>query len=199
MTDLFEPYTSSLIAGGAVHKVRREYRPVAGEDEHPTTEWIHTPDLELIASGYWKVDGSSIVAMTQQEQDDYDAELANRVGRSVFAVAFSTSSSPYLTVRRKQARVLARFSFPGTQSAPAVKARVVAWLNSDGDSMTVRLRDSSDGSVIAERSTGITATEPTEYDLGALGNMSATPSIWELEAKRDDVRGAIASLALYGG
>lgn len=69
----FEPHCCELIPGGAVHKVKREYRAVAGVDECPTELWVHSPAMDLIASGHWKVsgDGLSIVPMTQAEIDQH--------------------------------------------------------------------------------------------------------------------------------
>ena len=90
MTDEFEPYSSALISGGVIHKITREFRPIAGEEEHPTDDWVHDPDADLVASDYWKLNVAedALVEMTAQEKTDWDAEkLRNQSLGSVFAAS----------------------------------------------------------------------------------------------------------------
>jgi D-alanyl-D-alanine carboxypeptidase len=58
-----------------VNKTTREAHYGVPDTLYSTTDWVHNPDQELIDSGYWKVSGDSIVAMTQEEKDELDAAL----------------------------------------------------------------------------------------------------------------------------
>jgi hypothetical protein len=91
MTDVFEPYSSTLITGGAIHKVTREFRPLAGEDEHPLDDWVHNPNATLVANDYWKLNVAEdeLVEMTAQEKIDWDAE---KVRRKSLGSVFSASA-----------------------------------------------------------------------------------------------------------
>ena len=83
-----------------LNRTTKQYIKSANTPDYPLIDWIHNPDLSLVAgfdSRYWVINGDAVTLMSQAERDTVDAAIlsaakdyaANEIDTDVYLSAFA--------------------------------------------------------------------------------------------------------------